>query len=128
MGYSENDQGRHSRGFRGARAPLLFCPPGGFLKYIMVLIFPKIFLPIVVHLCYLVVLPKFIQFTNFEKILKAEVIWHWNHIYIFCLGSRNSVENGALFALPQKRNEYIGIFLFHNKVLAPYRKIESMDY
>ena len=43
-------------------------------------------------------------------------------------GSRNSVENVALFALPQKRNEYIGIFIFDNKVLAPYCEIEAMDY
>ena len=49
-------QGRRFRGFRGACAPLLFCPPRGFLKYIMVLIvliFPEILLPAVVHLRYL---------------------------------------------------------------------------
>ena len=28
-------QGRRSRGFQGARAPLLFYPPRGFLKYII---------------------------------------------------------------------------------------------
>ena len=43
-------------GSRGAHAPLLFCPPRGFFKYIMVLIvliFPEILLPAVVHLRYL---------------------------------------------------------------------------
>ena len=43
-------------GSGGASATLLFCPPRGFFKYIMVLIvliFPEILLPAVVHLCYL---------------------------------------------------------------------------
>ena len=42
-------------------------------------------------------------------------------------GSRNSVENVALFALPQKRNRYACIFLFHGNMLAPYRKTEMLE-
>ena len=42
-------------------------------------------------------------------------------------GSRNSVESVALFALPQKRNGYACIFLFHGKMLAPYRKTEMLE-
>ena len=42
-------------------------------------------------------------------------------------GSRNPVENVALFALPQKRNGYAYIFLFHGKMLAPYRKTEMLE-
>ena len=63
------------------------------------------------------------------KIFKKLKLFGIEIIFIsFFLESLNSVENGSLFALSQKRNEYIGIFLFHNKELAPYRKIESMDY
>ena len=42
-------------------------------------------------------------------------------------GSRKCTEFLALFALPQKRNKYVGIFLFHGKLQAPYRKIEILN-
>ena len=43
-------------------------------------------------------------------------------------GSRNCSEYLALFALPQKRNAYVGIvFLLRGKVLALYRKIEMLE-
>ena len=39
-------------------------------------------------------------------------------------GSRNSVEIGAVFALPQKRGLSNPFNIYFTKVQAPYRKIE----
>ena len=74
MGYSEDDQGRRSRGFQGARAPLLFCPPRGCLKYIMVLIFPKNLLPAVVHLLYLDQFGALVYSTTYKIVKTTNLI------------------------------------------------------
>ena len=60
-----------------ARAPLLFCPPRGFLKYIMVLIvliFPKNLPPAVVHLLYLDQFGALVYSTTYKIVKTTNLI------------------------------------------------------